>query len=182
MTAPTELTALTDETAPEAIARDARTRVLDVRSLLAWTNARIRVVKQLRRHRHDDAAWWAERGTDARATHRERETLRQVANLLHVERATSRGRLHGFATLDEQREWLARMERQTCWRAADYVHVARESTLIALRAGHVVQERDDVAVQEREDVVPPGSAIVAVQERKDARVEGIDARAETVES
>jgi hypothetical protein len=112
-------------------------RALDARSLLAWTNARIVVVKQLRTHRHDDEAWWADRQTTAREVQRERETLRQVANLLHVERATTRGRLHGFATLDEQRKWLARWEKHTCWRAADYLHVARDSTLIALREGRV---------------------------------------------
>jgi hypothetical protein len=114
-------------------------RALDARSLLAWTNARIVIVKQLRTHRHDDEAWWTERQTTAREVQRERETLRQVANLLHVERATTRGRLHGFATLDEQREWLARWEKHTCWRAADYLHVARDSTLIALREGRVTR-------------------------------------------
>ncbi|MFN0252102.1 MAG: hypothetical protein ACKV2T_34825 [Kofleriaceae bacterium] len=117
-----------------------RVRVLDVRSLLAWTNARIVVVKQLRGHRHDDDAWWEERQTTAREVQRERETLRQVANLLHVERATKRGKLHGFATLDEQYKWLARWEKHTCWRAADYLHVARDSTLIALREGRVTHE------------------------------------------
>ena len=115
------------------------THVVDARTLLAWLAARIRVLKQQRRHRHDDSAWWDERGTSAREVQRERDTLRQVANLLHVDRATRRGHRHGFATLDEQREWLARLEKLTCWRAADYLRVGRESTLIALREGRVRQ-------------------------------------------
>lgn len=114
--------------------------VLDVRSLLAWTNTRIHALKQWLHHRHDDAAFWAERGVLAGECQRERETLRQVANLLHVERATRRGRLHGFASLAEQAAWLARMERVVCARAASYLHVARESTLIALREGRVTRE------------------------------------------
>ncbi len=130
--------------------------VLDVRSALAWTNARITVVKRQIRHRHDDTEWWATQGTEARWAQRERETLRQVANLLHVERATSRGRLHGFATLEEQRAWLAKMEKLTCYRAAAYLHVPKDSTLVALRAGQVTQEREA------------------------DRAEGIDARADKV--
>ncbi len=45
-----------------------------------------------------------------------------------------------LASLAEQAAWLARMERVVCARAASYLHVARESTLIALREGRVTRE------------------------------------------
>jgi hypothetical protein len=38
--------------------------------------------------------------------------LKDLATVLHVARATRRGRIHGtwFANLDEQRAWLAKRE------------------------------------------------------------------------
>jgi hypothetical protein len=139
--------------------------VLSARSLLAWTNARLVVVKRLMRHRHDDVAWWAEQHTEARWIQRERETLRQVANLLHVERANTRGRLHGFATLEEQREWLAKMETHKCWRAADYLGISRDSTLVELRAGRVSRERTpSTPVALATPDVPPAEVIVATRD------------------
>jgi hypothetical protein len=69
----------------------------------------------------------------------ERAVLREVANLLHVERATSRGRIHGtrFATLDDQRTWLARWEHHRCARAARFARLPQDATLAKLRAGEL---------------------------------------------
>ena len=132
--------------ATDAVVAPRSSVVLDARSLLAWTNARITVVKRHMRHRHDDTAWWAERDTDASSAQRERETLRQVANLIHVERANTRGRIHGnFESLEKQRAWLVRKEKQTCARAAAYLRVPRDSTLIALRAGQVERPFEEPA-------------------------------------
>lgn len=83
-----------------------------VRSELAQTNARIVDVKRAMRHRHDDAVWWAAWGDSPAAAQRERELLRRYAHVSHVFLATWRGRIHGaFATLDEQRAWLAKVRR-----------------------------------------------------------------------
>jgi hypothetical protein len=73
------------------------------------TLVRIALLRSWLSHRHDDEPfWWARQLTAPRAQ-ADRERLRVLANLLHVERATDRNRLHGtrFATLDEQRAWLA---------------------------------------------------------------------------
>ncbi|HEY6038551.1 MAG TPA: hypothetical protein VIV58_29920 [Kofleriaceae bacterium] len=60
-------------------------------------------------HDHGDEPYWWARRTTAPRCQQERHLLRPLANLLHVERATSRGRLHGgqFETLEAQRAWLA---------------------------------------------------------------------------
>lgn len=81
---------------------------LDPKLPLARVNARIALLRAWLSHDHlDEPYWWARRTTAPRAQ-RERHDLRPLANLLHVERATARGRRHGnrFATLDEQRAWL----------------------------------------------------------------------------
>jgi hypothetical protein len=61
---------------------------------------------------HGDEARWASWGITAPEAQALRAKLRAIANVLHVERATARGRLHGgtrlFATLDAQRAWLAK--------------------------------------------------------------------------
>jgi hypothetical protein len=47
-----------------------------------------------------------------------RVKLRAIADVLHVERATARGRLHGggrFATLDEQKAWSAEHARRRAY-------------------------------------------------------------------
>ena len=69
----------------------------------------------------------------------ERAVLRQVADLLHVERATARGRVHGtrFADLDAQKAWLAGMEHRSCGQAATLAGVDAKATLAKLRAGEL---------------------------------------------
>ena len=109
---------------------------LDTKTLLTRINQRISLLRSWLSHDHrDEPYWWARRLTAARAQ-QEREPLRQLANLLHVERATLRGRRHGtrFASLDEQRAWLADQEHRA-WPAAELARVPSEATLVLLREG-----------------------------------------------
>jgi hypothetical protein len=110
---------------------------LGIGTLLARINARLALLRTWLSHdHHDEPYWWARRMTASRAQS-ERHVLRQLANLLHVERASARGRIHGtwFATLDEQRAWLARRDQRTCPTAADLAGVPRDATLALLRDG-----------------------------------------------
>lgn len=113
---------------------------LDARSLLRRINARIAALRRLISHDHRDEAHWSAHGTTAPAAQSERATLRVVANLLHVERATQRGRVHGtrFATLDDQRAWLASYENHKCPRAARYAGLPTDATLVKLRLGELL--------------------------------------------
>lgn len=114
--------------------------VLTVKSLLARIDLRLAELRRALRHRHDDEPWWQARGQSASEAQRERATLRRVANLLHVDRATRRGRIHGrFATLDDQRAWLEAMEHHRCPQAARYAGVPDGTTLAILRAGLVLE-------------------------------------------
>ena len=63
--------------------------------------------------------------------------LRQVANLLHVERATNRGRVHGtrFATIEAQRTWLEQHAERRCATAAEFAQLPSYATLTLLREG-----------------------------------------------
>jgi len=109
---------------------------LDTKTLLARINERIALLRQWLSHDHrDEPFWWARRMT-APAAQAERQVLRQLANLLHVERATSRGRLHGtqFKNVDEQRAWLAKYEHHRCRTAATYALLPEDATLAMLRA------------------------------------------------
>ena len=110
---------------------------LDLMTLLARINARIAMLRAWLSHDHGDEPYWWARAITPPCAQSERNTLRQVANLLHVERATARGRLHGtrFPTLDDQRRWLADHESRRCAAAADYARVPRDATLLALREG-----------------------------------------------
>ena len=113
------------------------TSPLDIKTLLARINQRITLLRTWLSHDHgDEPYWWARRTTAPRAQH-ERDVLRQVANLLHVERATSRGRVHGtrFATIDAQRTWLAQHADHTCSTAAGFAQVPYYATLTLLRDG-----------------------------------------------
>jgi hypothetical protein len=110
------------------------------RSMLAHVNATIVTIKRMLHHRHDDAAWWRE--TPWRSVpdaQRARRYGRIVANLLHVERATQRGRIHGrrFATLEEQRAWLAKWETRSCWTVQKWFALPHGSNLVRLRAGEL---------------------------------------------
>ncbi|HEY5926041.1 MAG TPA: hypothetical protein VIV11_30350 [Kofleriaceae bacterium] len=111
----------------EAAATSASVPTLDAKTLLARINARISLLRGWLSHDHHDEPYWWARKASVPTTQRERNELRWYANLIHVERATSRGRIHGtqFANLDEQRAWLAKHEA---------AGLPCDSTLVILRA------------------------------------------------
>jgi len=113
---------------------------LDARTLLKRVDARIRTLRRAISHDHGDEPYWQALATDAPSAQSERATLRAVANLLHVERATSRGRIHGtrFASLEDQRAWLVTMEHFRCARAARFAQLPDDATLAKLRAGELL--------------------------------------------
>ena len=82
---------------------------IDLKTPLVRINARISLLRSWMSHDHGDEPYWWARRTQAGLVQHERMVLRAFANLLHVERATQRARIHGtrFATLDDQRAWLA---------------------------------------------------------------------------
>jgi hypothetical protein len=90
----------------DALVSSART--LDDKTLLARINQRIALLRVWLSHDHNDEPFWWARRTTAPRSQQERHHLRPIANLLHVERAASHGRLHGkqFETLEAQRAWL----------------------------------------------------------------------------
>jgi hypothetical protein len=112
-------------------------RPLDLATLRARVDQRIVLLRTWLSHDHGDEPYWWARRTAAPRAQSERQTLRALANLLHVERATARGRIHGtrFANLDEQRAWLARYEQHRCATAASYAGLPSDATLEQLRAG-----------------------------------------------
>ncbi|HEU0033168.1 MAG TPA: hypothetical protein VFQ53_21190 [Kofleriaceae bacterium] len=90
-------------------------------------------------HDHRDEPYWQAFGCSAAEAQGERAILRMVANLLHVERAHARGRIHGrFASLEDQRAWLATMEHRRCARAARYCRLPDDATLAKLRIGELL--------------------------------------------
>jgi hypothetical protein len=108
---------------------------LDIKTLLARVNARLSLLRTWLSHdHHDEPYWWARRMTASQAQ-RERHTLRWLANLLHVERATVHGRIHGthFATVDQQRAMLQQLENRTCTTIAALAGLPRDATLAQLR-------------------------------------------------
>jgi hypothetical protein len=115
------------------------TAPLDVRTLLARIDHRIRLLRGWLAHDHRDAPFWWARKLTARDAQSERARLRAIANLLHVVRASERGRLHGtrFVDLDAQRAWLATMEQHRCPPSAALVGLPGDATLAMLRAGEV---------------------------------------------
>jgi hypothetical protein len=114
-------------------------RPLDARTLLARIDRRIVELRRALGHAHADEAYWEAFGISAPRAQSQRAYLRVVADLLHVERATRRGRVHGtrFATLDDQRAWLARYENLTCCRTAKDLGLPGDATLARLRAGEL---------------------------------------------
>ena len=88
------------------------TATLDAKTLLARINERIALLRAWISHDHHDEPFWWARDTTAPRAQADRERWRFYAHLLHVERASSRGRLHGtqFANLDEQTKWLVSYE------------------------------------------------------------------------
>jgi len=105
---------------------------LTAKTLLAHLNARLALLRTWLSHDHRDEPYWWARRTTAPRVQVERLHLRWIANLLHIERVTARGRRHGtqFADLDAQREWLAE-------HAAYRWPELGGATLIALREGTV---------------------------------------------
>jgi len=109
---------------------------LDAKTLLARINPRIAQLRRWIGHDHGDQPFWNGLNIAAFDAQRERAYLRIVANLLHVERAHARGRIHGkFQTLDEQAAWLATMEHKTCGTVTRAAQLPLGATLVKLRAG-----------------------------------------------
>jgi len=111
---------------------------LDVRSLLDRINHRLAALRRALAHDHHDETWWSAHDVTAPQAQYERHILRWLAHLLHVDRATARGRIHGaFPNLDAQRVWLAKTETHSWGAAARYVGLSEVATLVALRAGRL---------------------------------------------
>jgi hypothetical protein len=93
---------------------------MDDKALLARINVRLAALRRWLAHDHNDAAFWIAVETTAPAAQRERLALRPLATMLHVTRATQRGKLHGrmFETLDRQRAWLAGVRDEMLVRAS----------------------------------------------------------------
>lgn len=94
-----------------------------------------RLIIGLRRalsHDHGDDTRWAAWNITAPEAQALRARLRGFADVLHVERATAHGRLHGgarrFATLEAQRTWLAEQARRRAY-AEQFVEEVRLSAL-----------------------------------------------------
>ena len=110
---------------------------LDIKTLLTRINTRIALLRTWISHDHGDEPYWWARRTRAGLVQHERGVLRAIANLLHVERATQRGRIHGtrFATIDDQRAWIAAEENRSWAGAAAYLGTPSNATLVDLREG-----------------------------------------------
>jgi hypothetical protein len=119
------------------VALEPRAIPLDAKALLARVNAELVRLRRALSHDHGDEAFWASLELDVNLARKARGWLRIVAHLLHVERASSRGRIHGrvFASLDEQTAWLTKMERRTCIQCAQAAGLPVDATLAKLRAG-----------------------------------------------
>jgi hypothetical protein len=92
--------------------RNARDRCV---ALLRKTNALLVGLRRALGHDHRDEARWAAWGVTPGEAMALRVKLRAIADVLHVERATARGRVHGgrrFASLEEQRKWLTENARR----------------------------------------------------------------------
>ncbi len=110
---------------------------LDIKTLLTRINTRIALLRSWMSHDHGDEPYWWARRTRVGLVQHERGVLRSVADLLHVERATRRGRIHGtrFATLEDQRAWLAGEEARGWGAAAGYLGTPSSASLVSLREG-----------------------------------------------
>jgi hypothetical protein len=110
---------------------------LDIKTLLTRINTRIALLRTWMSHDHGDEPYWWARRTRANLVQYERGVLRAIANLLHVERATQRGRIlvTRFATLDEQRAWIA-AEEERYWPSAEkFLGTPSYASLVSLREG-----------------------------------------------
>lgn len=115
---------------------------LDARTLLERVNRRIVILRAAIRHDHGDAAYWSAVGMTAAEAQAARAILRMVADLLHVERAHARERLHGarFASLEAQAQWLAERMHWRCARAARLARLPVDASLARLRAGELPRD------------------------------------------
>lgn len=105
--------------------------------LLARIDHRIVLLRRWLRHDHRDEPYWWARGLTAKQAQSERAYLRMVANLLRVDRANTRDRCHNFASLDEQRAWLAVFEHRRCPPTAALLRLPPHATLALLRSGEL---------------------------------------------
>ena len=113
------------------------TPALDIKTLLARIDQRIALLRTWMSHDHGDEPYWWARHTNASRVQSERAVLRRVADLLHVERASSCGRIHGtrFTDLEAQHAWLRHHQHRVCATAAQYAGVPSYATLALLSEG-----------------------------------------------
>ncbi len=112
---------------------------LSPKALLARVNDELVALRRALGHDHGDDAFWAAQRTLASRAQSMRHHLRWLANLLHVERANVHGHVHGnqFASLADQRAWLARAETTSFGAAGRWLNLPETVTLATLRAGEV---------------------------------------------
>lgn len=93
-------------------------------ALLHRVNALLAGLRRALAHDHGDEVRWAAWGITAPEAQALRVRLRVYADVLHVERATARGRVHGgrvrggeprFPSLGAQRAWLAENARRRAY-------------------------------------------------------------------
>ena len=113
-------------------------RTDETQLLLARVNALLVGLRRALGWRHDDEARWASWGITAPEAQALRVKLRAIADVLHVERATARGRLHGgtrrFATLQAQRAWVTERARRSARSGDRHAPLARRAQQRHLRA------------------------------------------------
>lgn len=99
-------------------------------ALLHRVNVMIVRLRRALTHDHGDVIAWNAWGVTAPDAQRMRRKLAGVADALHVERATARGRIHSrrFETIEAQRKWLDDTAR---WRARPE-EIVEEAGLSAL--------------------------------------------------
>ena len=106
----------------------------EAREVLDQINHRLATLRRALAHDHHDDAWWFAHAITAPAAQYERHILRWLAHLLHVDRATARGRIHGaFPSLEAQRAWLAKTQTHQWGAAARYLGFSEVTTLVSLR-------------------------------------------------
>ena len=113
--------------------------LLTLDALLARIEPRLALLRGWLAHDHADTVYWWARRITASEAQCERAILRRLADLLYLERATLRGRVHArFADADAQRAFVAKWEHHRCATAARFAGVAADATIARLRAGELV--------------------------------------------
>lgn len=113
--------------------------ILTTKLLLARVNHRLALLRGWLSHNHNDEPYWWARKLTVPAAQLERLRLRWFANLLHTERASQRGHLHGraFTNVDEQRAWLAKIANEW-WPWNEVLGLPANWTLHKLREGKLL--------------------------------------------